>query len=76
MLDWLGDMGGLLDALYIIGISFMTPLSTFALKSKMLSTMFRFRKSDKDIVLRRSMSQRMALFKKKIGPNLDGLGDD
>ena len=37
MLDWLGDMGGLLDALYIIGAVLMHPFSKFALKSKLLS---------------------------------------
>lgn len=46
MLDWLGDMGGLLDALYIMGAIVMTPFSKFALKSELINTMFRFRKSE------------------------------
>ena len=48
LLDWLGDMGGLLDALLVIGAIFMTPFAQFALESKLLSSIFRFRSSTRD----------------------------
>ena len=44
ILDWLGDLGGLLDALYLIANLFMGPLSAWALKATLMSTIF-FRKS-------------------------------
>ena len=33
MLDWLGDMGGLLDALYFICAILISPMSKYAVKS-------------------------------------------
>ena len=46
VLDWLGDMGGLIDAIYILGMSLLSPFSYFALKTKLLYTIFRYRLSD------------------------------
>ena len=45
MLDWLGDVGGLYDALLLIMQFITLPISTFALRSKLLSSLFRFRES-------------------------------
>ena len=47
MLEWLGDCGGLFDALRIIGVFIMMPLTSFKLKSMLLSNVFRFTKSKK-----------------------------
>jgi len=33
LLDWLGDVGGLFDALRYIGSFLITPLATYSLKS-------------------------------------------
>jgi len=44
-LDWLGDCGGLLDALYIIAEMLVGPVSAFALRSKLVSTLVKFQKS-------------------------------
>ena len=41
-LDWLGDVGGLFDALYLIGKFLMGPLATFTLQAELLSQGFRF----------------------------------
>lgn len=46
-LDWLGDIGGLTDALMIIIGALTLPVATFALKAKLLSYLFRFRESEK-----------------------------
>jgi len=40
MLEWLGDIGGLFDALYIIGSVFVAPLTGFALKTALLANVF------------------------------------
>ena len=45
LLDWLGDLGGLLDALYIMFWLIATPSSTFALQSSLMSSLFRFQRS-------------------------------
>ena len=49
MLEWLGDMGGLFDALRIIGSFFVVPVSAYALESNLLATIFRYRKSMKEV---------------------------
>ncbi len=41
-LEWLGDCGGLMDALYLIAEFLVGPLSIFALKSRLVSTLVRF----------------------------------
>lgn len=38
-LDWLGDVGGLLEALFAIGDLFIGPFASFALKAKIVSMM-------------------------------------
>ena len=45
ILDWMGDMGGLVDAFFILGQLLISPVSSFALHSKLLSSMFRYRDS-------------------------------
>ena len=47
MLDWLGDLGGLLDALLKIGTILVFPFSTYAADSRLLNSLFRYRKSNK-----------------------------
>ena len=41
MLEWLGDVGGLFDALSLIGKILLGPLSAFALKSELLTSVFK-----------------------------------
>ena len=36
-LEWLGDIGGLYDALRLIGVLIMAPFTAFRLKSELLS---------------------------------------
>ena len=40
MLEWFGDVGGLLEALKILGGFIVMPIASFALKSKLLSLIF------------------------------------
>lgn len=44
-LEWLGDIGGLYDALRIIGALLIAPLTSFKVKSELLTNIFRFTKS-------------------------------
>ena len=53
-LDWLGDMGGLFDALYLLGMIILAPISNFALNAELLSSMFRYRGSDESLKSRTS----------------------
>lgn len=41
-LEWLGDIGGLYDALRLIGLIIVAPYSAFRLRSELLSYIFRF----------------------------------
>ena len=45
LLDYLGDLGGLNDALFAIVKTLISPISAFALHSTILTNYFRFRKS-------------------------------
>ena len=45
LLEWLGDCGGLFDALRIIGMLIMWPFTSFKIKSLLLSKVFIFTKS-------------------------------
>ena len=42
VLEWLGDIGGLYDALRLIGLLIITPFSSFALNAELLSQVYRF----------------------------------
>ena len=42
LLDWLGDAGGLLDALFFIAETIVEPFSLFALQSKLVSLLVKF----------------------------------
>ena len=42
MLEWLGDLGGLYDALKVIGGLLVAPFAAFQLNSEMLHKLFRF----------------------------------
>lgn len=61
-LDWLGDIGGLLDSLYIIGAVFMSPFAYFTLQINLLTKMFRFRATNYEAQprMRRSNVQKFA----------------
>ena len=59
LLDWLGDMGGLLDALYLIGMMIMSPFAEWALKTELLSSIFRFRGSEEALKLRTKSRKRL-----------------
>lgn len=63
-LDWLGDMGGLLDALYLIGMIIMAPISSFALKTELLSSMFRYRGSEEGLKSRTKSRRKLSFFKR------------
>ena len=47
-LDFLGDLGGLFDALYILGGMLIAPVSGFALNAKLLSNLFQAYESQKE----------------------------
>ena len=47
VLDWFGDLGGLFDALVHLAGIFISPLSVFALKSSLLTSIFRYNKIKK-----------------------------
>ena len=42
LLEWLGDVGGLFGALYQIGAVLLFPLRSFAVKTELLTSIFRF----------------------------------
>ena len=42
LLEWLGDVGGLFGALYQIGAVLLFPFRSFALKTELLTSIFRF----------------------------------
>ena len=48
LLDWLGDCGGLLDALLLLGQIFVAPISSFALSTKLMTSLVRLKVSDPD----------------------------
>jgi hypothetical protein len=50
MLDWLGDMGGLLDAIFILCEILVYPVAAFKLRATLLADLFRYRKSDRKLV--------------------------
>ena len=41
LLEWLGDIGGLLDALQYIGRFLVGPVAAFSLKTQLLGSVFR-----------------------------------
>lgn len=41
LLSWLGDLGGLIDALYYVIFFFLKPFTTFRLSNLLLSSLFR-----------------------------------
>lgn len=45
LLDFIGDVGGLLDGLKLIGQFLLVPFTSFNLTSKLLSKLFKVRKS-------------------------------
>ena len=45
----MGDLGGLLDAFYLMGYVLISPLANYAIKSKLMTTLFRYRRSDEDL---------------------------
>ena len=42
LLEWLGDIGGLLEALKYLGIVVLLPLRSFMLKNELISTIFHY----------------------------------
>ena len=78
MLDWLGDMGGLLDAMYFIGAIILSPFSRYALKSELINTMFRYRKSDESAGpgLRRTNSAVHATYRRRFSSSMETVEDE
>ena len=64
LLDWLGDVGGLIDALRYLCKFLIGPVTSFSLQATLLSTLFRQRPSE---VFKRlvSIPANAASFKKK-----------
>ena len=50
LFDWLGDVGGLYDALFIILSYAVNPITAFKLKTTLLSSLFRFKEKEKENV--------------------------
>ena len=50
VLDWLGDLGGLYDALFILLKALLSPIAGFTLYSTLLTKFFRFRASEPEVV--------------------------
>ena len=48
LLDWLGDLGGLLDVLLHMGRIMVFPVSSFTLKKLLMSSFFRYRFSSSE----------------------------
>ena len=46
MLDWLGDLGGLFDALRYICAVLVQPVTAFTLKTTLLTAFFRFKPAE------------------------------
>ena len=42
-LDWLGDLGGLYDAIYLMMLVFLSPFTAFTLRVSMLTSFFRLK---------------------------------
>lgn len=53
MLEWLGDVGGLFDGLRIIGHFFVAPIASYAMRTELLTLIFRL------IVIRKSKPERL-----------------
>ena len=49
VLDWLGDLGGLYDALFILLKALLSPIAGFTLYSTLLTKFFRFRASEPEV---------------------------
>jgi len=49
LLDWLGDCGGLTDALRFIAGLIVSPFASYALAAKLMSMILRFQQSDRDL---------------------------
>ena len=45
-LDYLGDLGGLFDALFFLSSAIVAPVATFSMKATILSHFFRFKPKD------------------------------
>lgn len=43
LLDWLGDLGGLLDILYYIGLALVEPVASFTVNTKLMTSFFRYK---------------------------------
>ena len=46
LLDWLGDLGGLMDVLLHMGRIMVFPISSFTLKQLLMSSFFRYKFSN------------------------------
>ena len=54
-LDWLGDVGGLHDGMFLLGSIFVSPISSWALQSRLVSTIVKQAPNNK--ILRRMHSR-------------------
>lgn len=68
LLDWLGDLGGLLDALYIMAAAFIYPIARFSLNAKLLSSLFRYRATDRELLKKRHSVRRRSFFETHFDP--------
>ena len=62
-MDWLGDLGGLLDALYLIGYVLISPFAKYAINSKLLTTLFLYRGTEEGLLKRTLSAKKVSYFK-------------
>ena len=43
LLDWLGDLGGLLDILFYMGRAIVEPVGRFTLQATLMTSFFRYK---------------------------------
>jgi len=64
LLDWMGDLGGLFDALYIFCNFIVMPVSVFNLQATLMSRLFRQRPSDMRIKRQNTFQKSTSFFNK------------
>ena len=64
LLDWLGDLGGLFDALYLICRFFVAPVAAFNMQAVLMTNFFRERPSDLSMKAQDTLGTNDSYFKK------------
>jgi hypothetical protein len=53
LLDWLGDLGGLMDALYVFSSILVAPISAFKMQAILMSKLIREKPSERQETFKR-----------------------